>query len=271
MIGQRCVQQQIKAAIERKDLANFIMLVGDTGSGRKTLAREIASWIKADCIMVDKGVDAIREVIVQAYKMSEKVVYVLDGDGMSPAAKSALLKVTEEPPNQVKFILIVTNLSQTLDTLASRARIYRMDAYTKQDIAIFAGSEDWRYPNFCSNKYEVDLLNAYGMDEFVEFIKLVADNISLVESSNALKIEDKISFTADDGKYDMKIFLQAFRTECVSRWQDATDYKVKVMYEEWEKITTKTISDLRKSSSLNKQALMDKWIFGIRGVDYADS
>lgn len=270
MIGQRCVQQQIKATIERNDLANFIILVGDTGSGRKTLAKEVAKWVDAECIMIDKGVDAIREAVSQAYKLSEKVIFVLDGDNMSQAAKSALLKVTEEPPNQVKFILTVTDISQIFDTLISRARVYRMDAYTKNEIAWFAGSEDWRYPNFCTNKYEVDLLNSYGMDEFVSFVNLVVENISTVDSANALKIEDKISLTADDGKYDMKIFLQAFRTECVSRWQESKDFQVKVMYEEWEKITTDIIAKLRVSS-LNKQSLMDMWIFNIRGVEYADS
>lgn len=270
MIGQRCVQQQIKGAIENNDLARFSILVGDIGSGRKTLAKEIAKWVGAECVIVDKGVDAVRDVIVQSYKMSEPVLYVLDNDGMSQAAKSALLKVTEEPPNKAMFVLTVTDLSQTLDTLTSRARIYRMDGYTPEDIAQFAGTEDRRFTNFCTNKYEVDLLKSYGIDNFADFIALVVDNIDEVSGANALKMENRLSFAADDGKYDIKIFLQAFRTECVSRMLEVKDVDEKLKYIEWVNITTNTLSKL-KISSLNRQSLLDMWIFDIRGVQNADS
>lgn len=272
MIGQRCVQQQIKSAIDSKSLARFIILVGERGSGRKTLAKEISKWINADYIEVEKGVDAIREIIEMSYKLSKEVIYVLDGDSMSLSAKSSLLKVTEEPPNNARFVLTVTDISQTLGTLTSRACIYRMDNYTNLDIALFAGTEDWRYPNFCSNKYEVDLMKFYGIDAFHNYVKLVVDNISEVSSANALKIEDRLSLKGDDityDKYDIKVFLQAFRTECIDRVQQFDEYPDKMKYLDWVGITTEKLSLLR-TPSLNKQALLDTWVFDIRAVNYAD-
>ena len=263
MIGQRCVQQQIKSAIESKSLARFIILAGDIGSGRKTLAKEIARLVDAECVVVDKGVDAVRDMIEQSYKIAREIVYVLDDDNMSMSAKSALLKVTEEAPNKARFILITTNVEKTLPTLVSRACVYRMDNYTDADIAYFAGTEDWRYPNFCTNKYEVDLLKSYGIEEFVTFVKLVVDNICVVSGANAFKIEQKISFKDGDGKYDMKVFLQAFRTECMDRAFQFDEYPDKMMYLDWIEITKHTIDTLR-ISALNKQPLFDEWIFEIR-------
>ena len=269
MIGQQYLQQQIRNAIENRSLARFIILVGDTGSGRKTLAKEIARLVDAQYIVVDKGVDAIREIIEKSYALSGEMVYVIDGDNISHAGKSALLKVTEEPPNKARFILTTTNAEKTLDTLISRACVYKMDNYTAEDIAYFAGSEDWRYPNFCSNKYEVDLLKGYGIDEFAQYVDKVVSNIDVVSSANVFKIEHSLSFKEDDGKYDVKIFLQAFRTECIDRVQQFDEYPQKMKYLDWVGITTETISTLR-ISSLNKQALIDKWIFDIRGVSYAE-
>ena len=269
MIGQRCIQQQIKSAIESKSLARFIILVGERGSGRKTLAHEIAKWLNADCAEVEKGVDAIREVIDNSYKLAQEIIYIIDGDSMSPSAKSSLLKVTEEPPNKARFVLTVTDIAQTLDTLTSRACVYRMDNYTHADIAQFAGTEDWRFPNFCSNKYEVDLLLEYGIDEFHNYVKLVIDNISDVSSANALKIENRIAFKDTDKGYDMKIFLQAFRTECIDRVQELTDYAEKMKLLDWIEITTNNLGLLR-TPTLNKQALFDIFIFDIRAVDYAN-
>lgn len=279
MIGQRCVQQQIKNEIDNKSLARFIILLGDIGSGRKTLAKEMCGWLGATYVLVDKGVDAIREVIEQSYSISAEMVYVLDGDNMSSAAKSALLKVTEEPPNKARFVLTLTNVEHTLDTLVSRARIYRLDNYTAADIIRFAGSEDWRYRNFCSNKYEVDLLKSYGIDDFYAFVKKVVDNISVVNGANALKMEQNISFTDGDGKYDMKIFLQAFRTECIDRVHQfdcvdreypEIDYPSTMKYLDWIGITNKTLDAVRLQVS-NRQHLFDKWIFDIRAVSYAKS
>ena len=168
------------------------------------------------------------------------------------------------------MLLTFIDISQTLNTLISRACIYRMDAYTQSDIAQFAGTEDWRFPNFCANKYEVDMLLNYGIDEFHNYVKLVVDNISDVSSANALKIESKIAFKDNDSdKYDMKIFLQAFRTECMDRVRDVTDYWEKFKYLEWIRITTEKLSSLR-ISTINRQSLCDMWIFEIRAVNYAD-
>ena len=265
MIGQRCVQQQIKAEIENRSLARFIILVGDKGSGRKTLAKEIAKLTDSEYVVVDKGVDAVREVIEQAYTVSANVLYVLDYDTMSNASRSAILKVTEEPPNKARFVLIVTDLTSTLSTLVSRAWSFRMDNYTDTDIAYFAGTEDVRFPNFCANKYEVDLLKGYGIDEFADFVNVVVANIAEVESANALKMEEKIAFKEEPDKYDVKIFLQAFRTVCMSKIQESESYYDKLKYIQWVSITTQKLSLLRVNS-LNRQALFDMWIFDIRRV-----
>lgn len=264
MIGQRCVQQQIKTAVEGQSLARFIILVGDIGSGRKTLAGEIARMIKANCIIVDKGVDSVREVIEQSYQSTSNTLYVFDNDAMSQSAKSALLKVTEEPPNNVRFVLITTNLEMTLPTLVSRACVYRMDNYTDDEIAEFADTKDWRFPNYCSNKYEVDLLKKYGIDEFEKYVKTVVDHISEVSGANALKIGQKIAFKDEEDKYDMKVFLQAFKTECLDRTQQIVDdYPDKLVYLEWISITNLTLDSVR-TSTYNRQYLFDTWVFDIR-------
>lgn len=270
MIGQQGIQEQIKKRIEEGNLARFIILAGERGSGRKTLAQEIAKLLKAECVVVDKGVDAVREVIEQSYKLSSEVVYVLDGDNMSGASKSALLKVTEEPPNSARFILTVANLELTLDTLVSRACVYRMGRYSDVDIAEFAGSDDWRYPAFCTNKYEVDLLQSYGIDKFAEFIDKVINNVDVVSSANALKIGKEIALGNEADRYDFKVFLQAFRTQCMYRVQEFEEYPQKMKYLDWIEITTDILGALCLPN-VNKQGLFDKWLFAVRAVHYAES
>ena len=272
MIGQRCVQQQIKSEIENRSLARFIILVGDTGSGRKTLAKEIAKLTDAEFVIVDKGVDAVREVIEQSYKVSSNILYVLDGDNMSLSAKSSLLKVTEEPPNKVRFVLTVNNLEQALGTLASRARVFKMDVYTDADIAYFAGTEDTRFPNYCTNKYEVDLLKGYDINEFDNFVKTVVDNIAEVSGANAFKMEERIALKNEEDKYDMKIFLQAFRTACMANIRASEQYYDRATYIKWIEITSDILKKYKTTANISKIGLFDEWIFAIRGaVRRADS
>ena len=98
---------------------------------------------------------------------------------------------------------------------------------------------------------------------------MAVDNIDIVSGSNAMKMGSKIAFTPSDDGYDMKIFLQAFRTVCMSRVQESDDYRDKAKYLEWINVTTKKIADL-STSTLNKQSLFDMWLFNIRAVTYAN-
>lgn len=70
------------------------------------------------------NVDAIREVRADAYitpgELDIKVYIIHDADKMNAAAQNALLKVLEEPPSAVHFILLCSNTAALLPTVRSR-------------------------------------------------------------------------------------------------------------------------------------------------------
>jgi DNA polymerase-3 subunit gamma/tau len=73
------------------------------------------------------GVDTIRSIIDNAYMLpiiSEKKVYIIDEVHMlSKAAFNACLKIMEEPPKNVHFILATTELHKVIETIRSRSII----------------------------------------------------------------------------------------------------------------------------------------------------
>lgn len=100
MIGQERSLTKIDRMIEI-GFPRFSIICGETGSGKKTIAKTIAKKLNAHLIISEIKVDNIREIIDLAYKQSEPTLYLIpDTDKMSNAAKNALLKVTEEPPRQ---------------------------------------------------------------------------------------------------------------------------------------------------------------------------
>lgn len=73
-------------------------------------------------------VDAVREIRSSAFIVpneSDKKIYILkNGQNMNEQAQNALLKILEEPPTYVFFIIVTTSRSTMLETVLSRVQTY---------------------------------------------------------------------------------------------------------------------------------------------------
>lgn len=93
-------------------------------------------------------IDQIRElegfVFIGSHRNGNRVVLVTEADAMNPAAANALLKILEEPPSSVFFILVSTRHKSLLPTIRSRCRVMAFgppDAVTAADWLLGAGLE----------------------------------------------------------------------------------------------------------------------------------
>ena len=70
------------------------------------------------------SVDQIRELRAEAFikphQAAKRVFIIEDASRMNPQAQNALLKVLEEPPQNVVFILLISSKTMLLDTIISR-------------------------------------------------------------------------------------------------------------------------------------------------------
>lgn len=71
-------------------------------------------------------------VFVGSHRQSNRVVLITEAEAMPPAAANALLKILEEPPSSVYFILISSNQKNLLPTLRSRCRSVPMGAPARE-------------------------------------------------------------------------------------------------------------------------------------------
>ena len=140
--------------IENGTLLQAYIISGPQGSGKHKLALRMASSMVCsgsgkkpcmkcpDCRKAQEGihpdiitvtcaadkkeilVDQIREIVSSAAVMpndAAKKVYIIDGaDKMNIRAQNALLKILEEPPTFVSFILIAENSGGIIETIHSR-------------------------------------------------------------------------------------------------------------------------------------------------------
>lgn len=72
-------------------------------------------------------IDQIRElesfVFVGSHRAGNRVVLLTEAEAMNPAAANSLLKILEEPPSSVYFILVSTRSKSLLPTIRSRCRV----------------------------------------------------------------------------------------------------------------------------------------------------
>lgn len=275
MIGQRNLQSRIEQLINNDSFPRFSILVGPKGSGKKTLAHQMACDLKALIYDCDVKIDAIRSMITDCYKLWEKTCYVIaDADNMSNAAKNALLKVTEEPPNNAYFIMTLENENNTLDTIRSRGTVFHMDRYTPDEIFEYywtvgnMPNDAERVRDICATPGEVkkciEMCDG-TIQSFYDYVQLVVDNIAEVSLANAFKIPGKVSLKEDAEGYDLRLFWKAVANVMLDNAKQRGNSEELVKYCDGYSVTSKYLQKL-KTKGINRQMLIDNWLLEIRDL-----
>lgn len=209
MIGQK---NNINTLIQwrcNKSVPRFIIISGDIGSGRLTLAKVIIKMINAKGIIMGNSIAEVRETIENAYTITDPACYIFrNADDMKNEAKNALLKVVEEPPNSAYFIMTVQNIDNMLGTIRSRGTVIKMDPYTIQDLQKVTMDETLL--KYCTN---IGLLNT-PKEKILQAEKCVDDVLEAFQSKSGTKL---LKATAqleakktDENKVDCLIFMRIF-------------------------------------------------------------
>jgi DNA polymerase-3 subunit gamma/tau len=139
--GQDTVVRYLTQVIESGKVPHAMIFTGSRGIGKTTLARIFAKELGVqphDVYELDAasytGIDNIRELRDDALTLpmsSPYKVYILDEVHMlSKPAFNGFLKILEEPPAHVIFILATTELHKILPTVISRCQVITLEKPT---------------------------------------------------------------------------------------------------------------------------------------------
>lgn len=269
MIGQEKNKAFIQQCIENNSFPRFVIITGERGSGKETMARYIAKQLKAYIIQPGNNVEAVREAIENSYKCAGTTVYLFpDADKMSTQAKNAMLKITEEPPRQAYFIMTVESMNNTLSTLKSRGTEIQMGSYNRFELESFVAEpndNDKLALDIATTPGQLEQLRSLNVAEFYNFCEKVLDNIATVTGVNAFKIGNNFKFKDDGEGYDPVLFFECIKTICLSRCQPGipADYG-KALID-----TIIATSDSQRELALTgvkKDSTFDMWILQMRDI-----
>ena len=268
--GQKNLLARVDKLIEEDKFPRFFIIVGDTGHGKKVLSDYIARKLGALFVPSELKVENVRETINDSYTVVEKTLYMFaDCDNMSVNSKNALLKVTEEPPNNSYFIMTVRDVNNLLATLISRGTVFYIEPYTDKDIKEFIEYKNYSFTKEVSSivsdicvcpqdviiASSIDIKSIYELaDKFIQFI----GNANL---GNELKISTLLSTKKEDDKIDPIIFLRCIMLKCNSYLLDVENLDKETTYKLHQIIKTTSIYLIELSKKgCSKQMLLDNWI-----------
>ncbi len=166
LVWQAFIKKTLQKALAEDKIVSSYLLCWPRGTGKTTTARILAAWLNCtdlrdgnpchtcenckafwqesliDIIEIDAAshtwVDNIREIIERAQfqpTTAQYKVYIIDEVHMlSKWAFNALLKILEEPPKHVKFILATTETHKVPETIISRCQRYDFKSISIKDI-----------------------------------------------------------------------------------------------------------------------------------------
>ena len=167
LVGQEFIKTTLKAAVDQDKTVGAYLFTGGRGTGKTSTARIFAKAINCenpksgdpcgkcsickefaenaliDIVEIDAashtGVDNIREIIEKAQFQPTRTkykIYIIDEVHMlSKGAFNALLKILEEPPEHIKFILATTEIHKIPETILSRCQRYDFRNFSDEDIS----------------------------------------------------------------------------------------------------------------------------------------
>ena len=167
VVGQQHVTDTLKRQVLLNRLSHAYLFTGTRGTGKTTCAKLLARAVNcenpvggnpcgkcASCVGIENGsildvleidaasnnsvdnVRALREDAVYTPASVKKRVYIIDEVHMlSNSAFNALLKILEEPPEHLMFILATTELHKVPATILSRCQRYSFKRVSQEDIA----------------------------------------------------------------------------------------------------------------------------------------
>lgn len=141
-VGNEYILEKVKIYIQNEDVPH-LLLYGQAGTGKTTLAKIITNQIECDLMYVnasdENSVDAVRDKI-RGFASSMgfkkwKIVILDEADYLSHNAQAALRNLMETFSKSTRFILTCNYVEKIIDPIQSRCQTFAITPPSKKEVA----------------------------------------------------------------------------------------------------------------------------------------
>lgn len=244
IIGQTKLINNINSLIDNKKLSHTILILGDYGSGKHTLANYIADKMYLNITDITNAVSD--EVIAEINAKTYSSIYLIDLDKINEKQQNILLKFIEEPNILTYIILIAKNNINLLSTICNRCFIINMLPYSKEELKTFTTDEVAL--ELLDTPGKIINTNINTLLAMKELCSKIILKIKEANYTNTMSIVNKINFKDEYDKFDCILFLDTLIKTCLEMYGDLRPviYKILIKYRKY-------LDDNR----INKQYIME--------------
>ena len=256
-------QKKLKEKLNNVSIESFpksLILCGDSGCGKHLLCsileQKFSAW---EFFYVKPPINY--SFVESCYLVSIPTFYVFDADNLTEREQNVLLKLFEEPVNNVNIILLSTNTSLLLNTVINRAVIWEFEPYTESELSVFLQGKNPELLSLVTTPGQLLSLSDANVDSMVDLSNLIIDKIGKASISNTLSLSSKfVSKDATTAEFDLMIFIRLFRKILYNKIKCSSE----VRYEKAFVVTNKFYNTLLQLKNLNKKYLFENFILELK-------
>ncbi len=253
-----CSNERVKDSLSKLILSNrlphAIIIEGEKGTGKRTISAYIAKAALCEaadrpcsvcrsCHLADVGthpdiervaleenkkmisvkqIDHIREIAyLTPHTASGKVIIIEDANTMNASSQNKLLKILEEPPANVIFILLCEASNQLLDTVVSRCTVFSLyppDFSSALEVLISKGigSADAEDALITAKNNIGKALQILGNAKSALGARIASDFFGAIIEGNALEAL-KITAVLDKNRADADVFVKELKNILIQK------------------------------------------------------
>ena len=195
--GNERVKEYLSCAFEKKSFPHALLIAGERGIGKKTLADIIARALICDSddvpcdvcnsckkalhgfhpdiiklgfedssVKVSEMRELKRDALIRPNDAERKVYIINNAASMTHEAQDAFLKILEEPPAFTFFILLCSNYSDLLPTIVSRTAHITLCPLSDEDMSYIIKK---KLPNLSRSEAEKLIESSGGICSFLSY------------------------------------------------------------------------------------------------------
>ena len=249
IVGQKNLIAKLKS-YSINTLPQSILLIGEKGSGKTTIANYIAKEFNLDVSDLTEDIDLRSNTYISAIPY----LYLIDLNNINEKNQNKLLKLVEEPSPNSYLVLMSNNENNVLETIRNRCSIFYLDEYTTEELSSFTTNDKLDLSIF-RTPGQLLSFNYNILNNLLDLAEKLIFKIEVSSFPNTLTISDKFNYSDEYDKLDLDVFLNRVMNRLKEIYIDNTD----VRYYNYYMLTVELKNKLT-DSRFNKKHLVENYL-----------